>query len=71
MPDKSNAQASPAQIAQALGGLDYPKRKDEVVDYARQHNVDNNPDVIDVLERLPDREYGSMADLEKAVGRVE
>ncbi len=71
MADQSNAQASPAQIAQALGGLDYPKQKREIVDYAKEHNVDDNPDVIKVLERIPDREYGSMADVEEGVGEVE
>ncbi|MGE5610113.1 MAG: DUF2795 domain-containing protein [Bacillota bacterium] len=62
--------ASPAQIAKALKGIDYPKRKDEIVNHARQQQPGDR-DVIAVLERLPDREYHNMADLEKAVGQVE
>lgn len=63
--------ASPAQVAQALGGIDFPKRKQELRQYAREHNKDNDPDVLDVLDRIPDREYGSMADVERGVSEAE
>ncbi|HEX2971234.1 MAG TPA: DUF2795 domain-containing protein [Tepidisphaeraceae bacterium] len=68
--DSGNAKASPAQIAKALKGIDYPKQKDAIVDYARQQQPGDR-NVIAVLEKLPDREYHNMADLEKAVGQVE
>ena len=71
MSDQNKAHASPAQVAQALGGVDFPKKKQEIVNYARKHNEDGNPDVVKVLERIPDREYGSMADVEKGVGNLE
>lgn len=64
-------QASPVQIAKALGGIDFPKQKDEIVQYAKSHNPEDNPDVIEALERIPDGEYGSMADVTKGVGKVE
>lgn len=72
MPDASrNNKASPTEIAQALQGIDYPKSKDEIVEYARSHQQQDNPVVMSVLEHLPDREYGSMADLEKGVGQAQ
>jgi hypothetical protein len=36
------------------------------VSYARQHGADQ--DVIDVLNKLPDREYNSMADVMQGYG---
>ena len=66
-----NDKASPASIAHALHGIDFPKEKEEIISYAKQHEGQDNPDVIDVLERLPDRRYDSMADIEKGVGKVE
>jgi hypothetical protein len=65
-------QASPAQIAEALKGIDFPKSKPELVEYARPRAKEqNNPDVVEVLQSLPDREYGSMADVEQGVGKIE
>lgn len=67
---RENEKASPVQIAKALKGIDFPKRKDEIVNHARQQQPGER-DVVAVLERLPDREYHTMADVEKAVGQVE
>lgn len=69
---RSNQRASPAQVAQALGGVQFPKTKQELIDHARRSaEKQGNPDVIAVLERMADREYGSMADVEKGVGQTE
>ena len=67
-----NDKVSPATVAKALKGIDFPRSKQEVVDYAREHgNTQENPDLLTVLQRLPDRQYGSMADVEKGVGKAE
>ncbi len=71
MTEQSSVQANSAQVAQALEGLDYPRQKREIVDYAIRHTVTHSPDVIRVIERIPDREYGSMADVEKSIGEIE
>jgi hypothetical protein len=62
------ASQSTASIAQHLSGIDFPARKQQLVDYAKQHNADK--DVIDVLDKMPDEEYSSMADVFKGVGHT-
>ncbi len=60
---------SPANIARSLKGIDFPVGKRDLVEHARKNNADQ--EVIEVLQQLPDREYGNMADVEKGVGKVE
>ncbi|HET6522284.1 MAG TPA: DUF2795 domain-containing protein [Geminicoccaceae bacterium] len=60
---------SPATIPHHLGGVDFPARKRDLVDHARRKDADEA--VIEVPGRLPDREYRSMADVQKGVGEVE
>ncbi len=66
-----SAKVGPAIIAHTLRGLDFPKNKDELVNYARHHGGEANPEVLDVLSRLPDRHYGSIFDVEQGVVRAE
>jgi hypothetical protein len=68
---------SAATIAKLLSGIDFPKSKAALVQYAR-HNLDNKEkaeyasatEVLKVLENLPPRKYSSMADVEYEVGRL-
>jgi polyhydroxyalkanoate synthase subunit PhaC len=48
-------------IAHLLKGIDFPRGRLGVVDYARQHNA--GPAAIAMLEALPDLQYFSMADV--------
>jgi Protein of unknown function (DUF2795) len=57
-----------------LSGIVFPKRKNSLKEYARK-NVSNveveDPDtILDLIDRLPDREYNNMADVEKSVSSV-
>ncbi|MEN6519933.1 MAG: DUF2795 domain-containing protein [Armatimonadota bacterium] len=60
---------SPANIANFLEGIDFPASKDELVNHAEDNNAPQ--DIIDILEKLPNREYTSMADIMSGVGQVE
>jgi Protein of unknown function (DUF2795) len=66
---------SAATIAKVLSGIDFPKSKDDLVQYAG-HNLDNREkveytaEVLNVLEKLPSREYSNMADVEYEVGKL-
>jgi flagellar motility protein MotE (MotC chaperone) len=68
---------SAATIAKLLSGIDFPKSKAALVQYAR-HNLDNKKkaeyasanEALKVLEKLPSRKYSSMADVEHEVGRL-
>jgi hypothetical protein len=65
---------SAAAIAKVLSGVDFPKNKDELRDYAQKHMTDievaDPQRIISVIDSLPDREYQNMADVEKSVGQV-
>lgn len=63
-----NAEASPAEIEEHLD-VEYPKSKDELINAARDNNAPD--DVMSVLDRIPDRQYGSAADLAKGIGEAE
>ncbi|HON39676.1 MAG: DUF2795 domain-containing protein [Desulfomonilia bacterium] len=60
---------SAADVLEAIKGIDLPKSKSELVDYARSRNVPQ--DVIDVLNRLPDRRYRTASDITQAMGDIE
>jgi hypothetical protein len=49
--DKPN----PIQMQKFLGGVDYPASKDDLVRHAEQQGADR--DVLDNLQKMPDREY--------------
>jgi len=57
---------STAKVSQYLEGLDFPCTKQQCIDYARSHQAPQ--DVMDVLERLPDRQFFSMASIWDALG---
>ena len=64
-----NDQASPATIEKHLSGMNYPAGKDELVQHAKGQDAPD--DVISVLDRMPDRQYGSAADVAKGIGKAE
>lgn len=60
--------ASAAGVAKALKGVDLPKKKATLVDYARDHGVDK--EIVEILKALPDRKFNTMADVQKALAEV-
>lgn len=61
----SRTKPNPIAVSKALKGVDFPKDKNELVAHARGAGDDS---VIAALERLPNRRYSSMADVERGVG---
>ncbi len=59
------ANVNPIQVQKALGGMDYPARKDEILDHARQQGADE--EVISALEQIPDREYDGPSGVQKEI----
>jgi hypothetical protein len=53
-------------VAQALSGVNFPARKQQLIEYARSHN--GTEQAMDALDHLPDEEYTSMADVFKGIG---
>jgi hypothetical protein len=66
---------SAAAIAKVFAGIDFPKRKEGLKEYAKNiskagiDDVDLNT-LLDVINRLPDKEYDNMADIEKSIGSI-
>jgi hypothetical protein len=52
-----------AAVQAALKGIDYPKEKKEVVEYAKEHKAPK--DVMSDLQNISDRKYNTAADLSK------
>jgi hypothetical protein len=63
---------SAAAIAKMLSGADFPKNKGELISHAERNSqkVEAAEEIISVIRELPDRRYYSMADVEKALGKV-
>lgn len=70
----ATSSVSAATIAKVLSGTDFPKNKGELRDYAQKHmtevEVADPRAIMGILDKLPDREYQDMADVEKSVGQV-
>jgi hypothetical protein len=63
------AKVNPIQLQKYLKGVDYPASKQDLLDRAKQEGADEN--VFSTLERLPDEEYQTPADVSKAVGGID
>ncbi|WP_189551229.1 DUF2795 domain-containing protein [Streptomyces lavendofoliae] len=58
---------NPIEMQKALGGVNYPASKKEIVDQASRHKA--GQEVMKALDSLPDKEYDSPASVNKEVGK--
>jgi hypothetical protein len=68
----ASSSASAASVAKILSGIEFPKNKDQLIDYA-ERNKDrvSEPDaVIEALKELHNDHFENMADVEKALGNI-
>jgi hypothetical protein len=56
---------SPIDIQKALGGMDYPATKEEIVKHAQENG--GSDDVIEALKGIEDREYEGPSGVSKSV----
>jgi hypothetical protein len=63
---------SAAAIAKMLAGIEFPKNKKQIIDYAERNEgkVDNAADILDTMEELSDRTYHSIVEVEKALAEI-
>jgi hypothetical protein len=70
----ASSSISAATIAKVLSGIDFPKSKNDLKEYARDHiskaQVGDTEAVFSLLDELPPREYSNMADVEREIGRI-
>jgi hypothetical protein len=67
--------ASAAAIAKVLSGIEFPKDKEEIVDYAEKNKKkiitdEAKEEVINTIKEIPDKKYHSMVEVEKALGEI-
>jgi hypothetical protein len=60
---------NPIQIQKFLKGVDYPASKNDLLKNAEREGADE--DARAALERLPDQEYDSPADVSEALGKID
>ncbi len=59
---------SPAQVEKSIKGTHFPAQKEDLIQQAKENNA--NQDVLNVLERMPDKQFNSPVDISKAMGRM-
>ena len=67
--DSARAAPNPVQVQKFLGGLDYPVGKQDLLERARSEGADEN--VMEALERIPEREYDSPTAVSREVGSLD
>lgn len=65
----ANESMNPITVQKHLHGVDYPASKEDLIKTAEAQNAPQ--EVIDMLQRLPDVEYETPADLMKEAGAQE
>ncbi|MCY1059022.1 MULTISPECIES: DUF2795 domain-containing protein [Nannocystis] len=60
---------SPINVTRHLRGIDFPARKKDLIQQAREDDADDA--IIRQLERMPDQEYQDMADVMAAYGQTD
>ena len=61
--------ANPIEIQKHLSGVSYPASKDDLVSHAREEDAPD--EVMDTLQRLPERDYDGPTAVTEAVGGLE
>jgi hypothetical protein len=59
---------NPIQMQKFLKGVDYPASKRDLLEAAERNGADG--DVRTTLERLPDEEYQTPADVSQALAKI-
>ena len=60
---------SPINITKHLKGIDFPAEKADLLDLAEENGADE--EAMEKIRQMPDKEYGSMADVMKGFGETD
>ena len=64
-----SGRVSPAIVEKYLAGMHYPAEKKKLVDNAE--NKDAPDDVMNVINKLPEKTYNSPIDITKELGKIQ
>lgn len=56
-------QVSPIEVQKSLKDMDYPAKKNDIIQHAKKHNA--SEEVLNELEKIEDREYNNAAEVSK------
>lgn len=62
------ATASPKDVEKCLQGVDYPAKKQDLINHARAHGADQR--VMETLQQLPEENFQSPIGVNKAIGEI-
>ncbi|MCW2901154.1 MAG: hypothetical protein JWO67_3419 [Streptosporangiaceae bacterium] len=62
-------QPSFIEVQKFLSGMSYPATRDQLVEHAKQNGAED--DILEVLRKLPDREYEAPNEVSKEVTKVD
>lgn len=60
---------SPANVAHYLHGVDFPADKRGLLNKAKENGAE--PDVLEMIENMPEADYENMADVMKGYGEAD
>ena len=68
----ASSSVSAASVAKILSGIEFPKNKKQLINYAEQNKdrISDPDSVIQTLKELHDTRFENMADVEKALGKI-
>jgi hypothetical protein len=65
---------SAAAIANALAGINFPRTKDSLNEYARKHifkvKIGNPKAILSIIDQIADRKYDDIAEVEQEIGKI-
>lgn len=65
---RSLADVSVGEIQAYLGGIDYPKSKQELIDHARNQGAPQ--EVIDLLQKMEDKQFRAPNDVSQSIDKL-
>ena len=67
--NEGSGRVSPAIIEKYLAGMHYPAEKKKLIDSAQKKDAPEN--VMNLINKLPDKIYTSPIDIAKEIGKIE
>lgn len=65
---RKRRQQSPIEVTRYLDGVDFPADRQALLRHARRQKA--GEEILQLLDQMPNRDYGSMADVMKGVGHL-
>ena len=68
----ANRAASAATVAKVLAGIEFPKSKHEIVNYAEKNKqkLSKIEEILDIINQIPDKSYHNMVEVKQALGAI-